>query len=131
VLIRSAEGCRALALRKGQVVPFAKYLSVPAACSRAAAVLTSRAVEGRCPPVGGAELCLGERERLCQFGGEPRDGIGIIGTGRPDLAPRTGHCPGSSLASQGCALRSPDSMAGAGSCQIAIAVFMRRKPSLP
>jgi hypothetical protein len=32
---------------------------------------------------------------------------------------------------QGFALSSPDSMAGAGSCQIAIAVFMRRKPSLP
>jgi hypothetical protein len=31
---------------------------------------------------------------------------------------------------QGFALSSPDSMACAGSCQIAIAVFMRRKPSL-
>src|SRR5262249_32054649 len=29
------------------------------------------------------------------------------------------------------ALSSPDSMPDAGSCQIAIAVFMRRKPSLP
>ncbi len=32
---------------------------------------------------------------------------------------------------QSLALSSPDSMARAGFCQIAIAVFMRRKPSLP
>ena len=31
---------------------------------------------------------------------------------------------------QDSALSSPDSMARAGSCQIAMAVFMRRKPSL-
>jgi hypothetical protein len=38
---------------------------------------------------------------------------------------------GYGLAGQAFALSNPDSMAGAGSCQIAIAVFMRRKPSLP
>src|SRR5437016_6044237 len=35
---------------------------------------------------------------------------------------------GYGFAGQGFALSSPDSMAGAGSCQIAIAVFIRRKP---
>ena len=38
---------------------------------------------------------------------------------------------GYGFAGQGFALSNPDSTAGPGSCQIAIAVFMRRKPSLP
>jgi hypothetical protein len=49
---------------------------------------------------------------------------------RPRIVPSS-MILGHGFGGQGLALSSPDSMAGAGSCQIAIAVFMRRKPSLP